>query len=678
MNNKIRFTLYAFSVILTIFTGIKVYGEEKVVTYLCDKYPRLYKGDTPYRNNSFYDPKARIENFCVNGPIMRLKRENNTGDSITGIMSGIVKDANGNLLSNTVVKISVDESVRTDAMGNFRNKLKTTNGEIVTIEGVLKDTQGNLKPYGQFYFTKPNRDGSADTITTIDYGEFSAELIPYYEMSRVYVPGDRGFGSLSGTVIDNYGNPIERVKVYTVPKPTGWEQKYYPVVYTDSNGHFTMSVPAASSRWIVSAEKEGYISNKMGNFQIWPGEDTAVTLTLLPKDVPDANIYSDELIVRALMVDEVNQEAIDADKIIPLDSTAVLNISLYPDNVRPYLEDDIYNSFNNPVVQAAIEEIRQSIPIQDKTKELAVAKAAFDWISQNVHRETAPYSEDPTAAAKLGFWAKNLEDWYFTAEEGIQRKRAICLDHERILAALLRGLNIPARVTPVQAHPTTQFWLQLPDGSGYWGNMEASRGGGWYTTDHNNLSSGSPMGFPSRFETEIKLIPIDGGTTPAHHHVDLNNETYFQETMQYAYYSLDEEGRNAIKDAVLQFKERGSANGMGDFDVMNPGTVTCTEPYYKAYIFGSTIQLTNLGTQRIINVKWPLSNYSPWHRLCNINIDSNEFMKSNLVEYASGRLAEYYTNHPEWTENAEITTEYNGRTGLTMKFLNVRFNLDRR
>ena len=486
----------------------------------------------------------------------------------------------------------------------------------------------------------------------------SSEILGYTN-TRIYVPGDQGYGELSGKVIDEKGLPVNDAIVYIAKR-----NPLYPVVYTDREGRFSMTVPSATSRHIVRVEKEGYIPDATGNFQIWKDSVTDVTIKLLSNKVPDADIYSEDLVIKGLYVVEID---VENDKILPVNEDAVIDPSLYPEHVKPYLSSGIYSNYNSAEVQNAINEIMNSIPSEDLSRENIVAQSAFAWKATNVFRETYAFQEDPTAANKLGMWAKNMEDWLFTAEESILRKRAICIDSERVMVALLRGLSIPARVTPVQAHPTTQVWIQLRDGRGYWANIEASKATKGYVTDHDNLT----LGFPSRYESEINLIPINGEKTPAAYSIDLKNETLFQEELGYKYFDTTEHARAEIHKMVDNFKKTGDASAE-PFNVINPGTTTCSESCYKAFTTGfSYIKLANLGEQRILNASFPLAN-APRKKLCNLSKDAFE---CKPLDQATGRLAVYYTNHPEWVVNQKVVTEKNNITGISMKLLKVKFDL---
>lgn len=483
----------------------------------------------------------------------------------------------------------------------------------------------------------------------------------------IFMPGDRGYGILSGLVVDDKGNPIPGAQVYIIEK-----SPIYPIVRTNAQGEFSKRVPAASSRYVAKAKKDGYILNAIGNFEIWDGEETKITITLLPDSVPDADIYSEELFVARIAVTQV--DASD-DEIIQPDPNAVLDPLLYPDEVKPYLEEGIFSNFNHPVVQGVVQDILESIPEEDRKKQTKVAKAVYLWKIKNVHQDTGKsFYIDHSARGlmssdwRAGIWGKNFEDWVFRADEAILQKRSICIGGERLAVALLRALKIPARVAPLMAHPVTQWWVQLPDGTGYWANFETSKGNLQYNKDHENLYAA----FPSRKDSEITTIPIDGQKTPVQHHMELDNKTQFYEKMQKTFFEVDERSHESIYSVIEKFKQNGEVSGMEDYWGQIPRSPSDLEEYYLVTNVGVNFKLTNLGEQRIVNVSFPLSN-APRHKLCDLSIDS---LECEPVEKAQGKLVEYYTNHPEWVEKAEIITEYNDETRLTMKFLNIRFNLE--
>jgi hypothetical protein len=109
-----------------------------------------------------------------------------------------------------------------------------------------------------------------------------------------------------------------------------------------------------------------------------------------------------------------------------------------------------------------------------------VAHAVYVWMVQNVEYDLISiYPGDVTGGnwqTTFGGWGRSFADWAYTAPEVLRERRAICIEHARLAAALLRALNIPARPAPLMAHPVTQWWAQRPDGTGFWANMDTSAG----------------------------------------------------------------------------------------------------------------------------------------------------------------------------------------------------------
>ncbi len=483
----------------------------------------------------------------------------------------------------------------------------------------------------------------------------------------IFIPGDRGYGTLRGLVQDEKGNPVADATVYIVK-----ERPDYPMAKTDGAGHFTMKLPAASSRYVVKAEKEGYITNGKGGFEIWDQEESTVTITLLSNKIADVEIYREKILITRLVITHVD----GGDVVHQPDDAAVIDLSLYPERVMPYLEEGIFSNVNHPAVQKVAQEILESVSLEQRHMSTAVARAVYTWKIKNVNQDVGKNFKDDYSAGGLitsnsGVWAKNFEDWVFMAHESIAQRRSICIGGERLSVALLRALGVPARMTPLMQHPVTQWWVQPADGSdGYWANFETSGGNIEYNKDHDNTSTL----FPSRKDSELTTIPIDGDKTPLAHTLELANETWFVEVMSNGSYTNLEGVGDELQRLRDDFQRDGSPK-LARFWGQSPDTPEM-EDYYHVTNVGVEFNLANLGNQRIINTRFPLPNSSR-HRLCDLDSLAMGSIPCMPAAESAGNLVDHYTNHPEWVVNSRTVTEQNSITGLTMKFLEVQFDLTR-
>ncbi|MBU0586443.1 hypothetical protein KJ780_02950 [Candidatus Micrarchaeota archaeon] len=477
--------------------------------------------------------------------------------------------------------------------------------------------------------------------------------------ARIFLPGDLGYGIVNGNVVDNKGNVLEGVDVYMVKgKPL------YPVTKTDAKGEFSLTLPVASPRGIVFAEKKGYLSNSVGNIDLIDNREKNVTITLLLENITKAHIYSERLIVSTIQVIDIYNQS--ENEILPLNYSAVLDPSLYPENVKIYLQSDELLNYKDPLVQEAIQEIWDSVPETQRKNQTEVVKAAYAWKAKNVYRETWQMSGEASAANSLGNWGTSWKEWMFSASEAIKYKRGICLDSEIVMTALLRGLEIPARQTPtLPSHPVTQWWVQLPNGSGYWANLQASKATMYYVLNHENFYGA----IPSEPENMLGMIPIDGRDLPIPADYMVDNPTWSLEIMQQVYVNKDSKSNASINQLMQAFEKDGpDANYFGEIPSYGCRENGC----YYVKSFGMELDLVNLGDQEIIDFTIPLLN-NPIHNVC--DLDKENFMNCSSIWGNNGTVAKVWTNHPEWLAESIIETEYNPITNLTMKIVKVRMNV---
>ncbi len=436
---------------------------------------------------------------------------------------------------------------------------------------------------------------------------------------------------ITGVVTDESGNPIQDAWVYV----------YGTNIFTktDNSGYYSLSlVSPAAPRYIVVAEKEGYFIAREGDVDI----PSTVNLVLEEKNL--AHSYKTQILDCRLCY-LIDHKKIDS---IPKEPSpdAVLDTTLYPSFVKPYLESGKYMDKDNSDIQVLAQEILYSIPESDKTKQTEVAKAVYLWVVKNINYDLMNrYPGDVTCGnwqTVNGGWGKNFADWCYLPSEVIEGGRAICIEYERFTATLLRALSIPARPAPLGAHPVTQWWVQLPDGSGYWANMETSRG-------HLYYEEGDTLAcFPSQPDSKIAFYSPNADA-PIHNDWDLNNPCLWREVTEAGGVKLKhtQEELSIAQQLVGEFENTGKIEYYAEPPPPN-------EPYYEVWSRGFQVDLSTLKDQKSMILSFPLF----------INNEYNQ-----TIDYA------FFINHPEWVKRKWIDTLKDGRTGvkLPMFYAEVEF-----
>jgi hypothetical protein len=229
------------------------------------------------------------------------------------------------------------------------------------------------------------------------------------------------------------------------------------------------------------------------------------------------------------------------------------------------------------------------------------------------------YPNDVTCGERqttYGGWGHSFTEWCYTPAEVLVEKRAICIEFERSAPALLLALNIPARTAPMLAHPVTQWWVQLPDGSGYGANMETSAGSTEYQTRGDLW-----VKFPSSHEHKIWYYAIDENAII---HMDWYTENpclWREVAAGRNFYEHTAAGHSQSASALENFRTSGE---------LSEGAPMLQPPYHEVSGKGFVINLANIGTQQTLTAKFPLI------------MDTQYRMLENYA---------YWTNHPEWVTN---------------------------
>ena len=448
-----------------------------------------------------------------------------------------------------------------------------------------------------------------------------------------------GSGSIVGIVVDEAGAPAAGANVMVFGSPLG--------AISDEEGRFAIkNAPCASPRYILRAQKPGYLDGYAGNISVTP--DRAGEAIVLIEKVTPANGYrADNLSVRIGRVVEIKQTA---NPTVPLD-TAVLDMKNYPEAVGPYLKPSANIDSDSPAVREKAKDILASVPETDRLRSTVIAKAVYGWIVRNIEYDVMRnYPDDPTGGnwqTTYGGWGRNFDDWCYKPSEVLEQRRAICIEYERLAAALLRALHIPARPAPLGAHPVCQWWVQLPTGNGYWANMETSIGRNEY-----KRTGSLDAKFPSVGDDRIAFYGIDE-RAPIHMAWNAARPCLWLEDYgERLAAGRSERGLRAAHRLLDQFSEHGRVpKGAREQAVPRARRAM---PCYQITSRGFVLNLASLGAQKNLTARFPM-------------------FVSN--QYRETVTAKHWTNHPEWVKDVRRENERNGVTKEGLEWYCIDFEL---
>jgi len=442
-------------------------------------------------------------------------------------------------------------------------------------------------------------------------------------------------GSIEGVVKDSNGMPIAGATV------TLYGTDITDV--TDSLGYYRLEgiVPAAP-RYILEVNKPGYYTARKGDIDMQDAQTIAVNFIL--EQEMDATSYKTQVLdVRLCYL--IEHKRVEQEPVEPIPD-AVLDTSLYPDSIKPYLESGKYMDKDNPEIQALAQEILTAIPESLRTNATEVAKSVYLWVVRNIDYDLMNrYTGDVTCGnwqTVNGGWGKDFADWCYLPQEVLGQSRAICIEYERFTATILRALNIPARPAPIKAHPVTQWWVQPPDSTGYWVNMETSKG-------HIAYEQGDTLaGFPSRPESDIAFW-WPNADAPIHNGWGLKNSCLWREVTDAGHARLthDAEGLLRAQQLMREFEQKGGIRYGGP-------PLGQAQPNYELYTRGFQVDLSTVGEQKIIIAYFPL-------------FINNEY--NTTIDYVM------WTNHPEWVKQTWVDILTDDRTCESLPIFYVDFDL---
>ncbi|MBI4881604.1 MAG: carboxypeptidase regulatory-like domain-containing protein [Planctomycetes bacterium] len=398
----------------------------------------------------------------------------------------------------------VEISAATTSLGMWRQELPVTGGALYTYSGWIETE--SIASGGECTLQAVFRNSSNAILEFVDLGSHDGTITPWMfdfpHVKRVRAPqgavkvevnlylqgpgkarfDDVFFGPCeTGTIFGHASNgagPIAGAEI----ELWGTDSK----VYSDANGLFLVpGVPDASPRWNLIVRAPGYRDATLGGVDVAAGESAQVCVVLRPGTNPaDTNIC-----LRAGRLHHAAQSAPAT-----VDPTAVIDPSIYPSHVLPFLASDPYIDSDSLEVQAVAQEILAGVPPSQATNLQAVSHAAYLWIARNIEYDVVYSTQnyiDPTSgmwqtiSGEGWCWGRNFTDWLYTPSEMLREKRGICIEHGRLGTAILRALGIPAR--PMVGH-ATMFWVEPPSGQGWWTAMSTSGGRAAYR-DHGDTAS---------------------------------------------------------------------------------------------------------------------------------------------------------------------------------------------
>ncbi len=535
----------------------------------------------------------------------------------------------------------VEVSSTTTFFGMWRQELPVTGGALYTYSGWIETE--NIAPAGGCTLQAVFRDAGNAILEFVDLGSHDGTIAPWMfdfpHVKRVRAPqgavkvevnlylqgpgkarfDDVFFGPCeTGSILGHASNgagPIAGAEVEL------WGSGIR--VYSDANGRFLFpQVPDASPRWNLIVGAAGYQDATLGGVDVAAGEVAQVSAMLRP----GANPADTDIVLRAGRL----HHSLSSTP-VTVDPAAVIDPSLYPSYVLPFLASDPYIDSAAPEVQAAVQEILAGVPPSQATNLLAVSHAAYLWIARNVEYDVVYSTQnyvDPTSgmwqtiSGEGWCWGRNFTDWLYRPSEMLCEKRGICIEHGRLGTALLRALGIPAR--PMVGH-ATQFWVQPPSGQGWWTAMSTSGGRAAYR-DHGDTSSA----YGSLLPSALHHAALDAG--PVIHsdwecarpglwrEVHPWGETYPGTPAGYA---------QALAD-LATFAVSGSAP---------QGVPHAPGAQYEISYSDVTLDLRNIGRQRSLTARFP-------------------FAMTTAVVTDLGNHA-WWSDHPECVTGTWITTEQN-------------------
>ena len=442
-------------------------------------------------------------------------------------------------------------------------------------------------------------------------------------------------GQLAGTVTAG-GEPVPGAHVFVWGDPWGESLE----AWTDSNGAYVIDeIPVSHPRYIVMTEADGFRSDAAGDVDVISGRTTIVDFTL----VPGSDAVDDLEVGYGFVCHSRVQET------VALPATAPLPIGIdgYPASIQPYLEADDFVTSDDPQVTRRAALILESLPSEDRSNAVAVARAVYDWVSTTVNHDAVYGNDRPYLDVTSGIWqtiqpggwcwGRSFYDWLYRPAELMAEGTGICIEHSWLSAALLRALNIPARARVGSA----QFWVYTDDGAGAWFEITTNGGSNTYR-ETGRLGSG--------FGGSILPLFYSATSEPfLHEDWDWSEPGLWRERHPWGevYPATDEGLSQAIEDLEMYAQTGIAPEGQIR---RRPGTAS-VEIHYSQI----TLSRLSLPDQPVIDVRFPAPTES-------------------YATHDTG-VWSYWTNHPECVIDTYEETLSDLPTGETQTWRHIVFDV---
>ena len=397
-------------------------------------------------------------------------------------------------------------------------------------------------------------------------------------------------GSIAGHVLSD-GSPVEGARVWIWGDP--WDGVYE--AYTDGLGAYLIGdVPVAFPRYILLAERSGFRTRPTGEVVLVEGDVTEVDFELARGRDP-----VDDLRVKygcLEQVDPVLPLSVPTDAVIPADPAD------YPASVQPFLIADDYITSDHPEIVSLAADILAGVDPADRSNTYAVAWAVYEHVVRHISHDAVftPDTRDVTSGIWQTIqsggwcWGRSFYDWGYKPHETLQVGCAICVEHSWLASSLLRALNIPARARVGSA----QFWVQDPGTYGYWVGLSTNGGSNEYRK-HGIMGVGfGNSAFPS-------FVPVISEPFLAEDWNAINPGLWHETHPWGENYPGTSAGLSQAHADLDTFETTGeAANGTG----ATPGSTR-----YGINYSDITVNLLNLGGQRILDTRFPIVTESDTH-----------------------------------------------------------------
>lgn len=457
--------------------------------------------------------------------------------------------------------------------------------------------------------------------------------------------GDRGVGpeagEINGRIVGPQGEPLAGVDVVLLGTPLG--------AVTGSDGSFRIgAVPSVGTRWTLWAHKEGYLDSYTGRLAPSPARPAEAAIRL---DLATAqNRYLDQpLIVRFARLVDVKQTADPAQPI----ELAARTPEGYPDTVRPYLAPAPWVDSQHPAVQEQAQQIAASVSETDRARSTPIARAILAWVARNIATDAENQTvADPATAQwqfRYGAWSAGMGDWLRLPSEVLAEKHGSSAEVSRLAAAMMRALGIAARpVTTWDGH-ACQWWVQLPAGNGY-----------WVTADVDLLRANAAR--TGKADLQQALVCDDAvGSYGVDERADIHMS--WQSAAPLLWCGEDGETNSAGRSPgglasaqgwMATFARQGSLPGGRPIRPSSGSAANRANPAYVTAWSGVVLDLHGQGATRQFTIRFPMEVSNQW--------------RATLE-------GKHWTNHPEWVKTARRERHSNPRTGESMDWYCVDFDL---